>query len=42
MYKVVPSISFQTFLYKHSKLSQTLENSVCYSYASYVMTDQFL
>ena len=39
---VVLSISFQTFLYTHLKLSQTLENSVCYCYTSYEMTDQFL
>ena len=30
------------FLYRHLKLSLTLENSVCYCYTSYVMTDQFL
>ena len=29
---VGPSISFQTFLYKHLRLSETLENSVCYCY----------
>ena len=39
---VVPSISFQTFLCRHLKLSLTLENSVCYCYTSYEMTDQFL
>ena len=39
---VVHSISFQTFLYRHLKSSQTLENSVCYCYTSYEMTDQFL
>ena len=39
---VVLSISFKTFLYRHFKLSETLENSVCYSYTSYEMTDQFL
>ena len=33
---MVPSISFQTFLYRHLKLS------VCYYYTSYEMTDQFL
>ena len=38
---VVPSISFQTILYRHLKLSKTLENSVCYCYTSYEMTDQF-
>ena len=38
---VVHSISFQIFLYGHLKLSQTLENSVCYCYTSYEMTDQF-
>ena len=38
--RVVPSISFQTFLYRHLKLSQTLENSLCYCYTSYEMTDQ--
>ena len=42
MIYVVPSISFQTFLHRHFKLSQTLENSVCYWYTSYEMTDQFL
>ena len=36
------SISFQTFLYTHLKLSYTLGNSVCYFYTSYEMTDQFL
>ena len=39
---MVHSISFQTFLYRHLKLSLTLENSVCYCYISYEMTDQFL
>ena len=39
---VVHSISFQTFLYRHLKLSKTLENSVSYSYTSYEMTDQLL
>ena len=29
------------FLYKHLKLSQTLENSACYCYTSYEMTDNF-
>ena len=38
---VVQSINFQTFLYKHLKLSKTLENSVCYCYTSYKMTEQF-
>ena len=38
----MPSISFQTILYRHLKLSWTLENSVCYCYTSYKMTDQFL
>ena len=38
---VVPSISFQTFLYRHLKLLETLENSACYCYISYEMTDQF-
>ena len=32
----------QTFLYRHLKLSKTLENSGCYCYTSYEMTDQFL
>ena len=32
---VVHSISFQTFLYRHSKLSKTLKNSVCYCYTSW-------
>ena len=36
------TISFQTFLYGHLKLLQTLDNSVCYCYISYEMTDQFL
>ena len=39
---VVPSIGFQTFLYRHLKLSKTLENSVCYCNTSYEMTEQFL
>ena len=39
---VVPSISFQTILYRHLKLLWTPENSLCYCYASYEMTDQFL
>ena len=39
---VVPSISFQIFLNKHLKLSETLNNSVCYCYSSYEMTHQFL
>ena len=34
------SISFQSFLYRHFKLSLTLENSVCYCYTSYEMIDQ--
>ena len=34
------SISFQTFLCRHIKLSQTLENALCYTY--YEMTDQVL
>ena len=38
---MVPSISFQTFLYRHLKLSLTLENLVCCCYTSYEMTDQF-
>ena len=29
-------------LYRHLKLSKTLENSVCYCYTSYEMTEQFL
>ena len=33
---------FQTFLYRHLKLSLTFENSLCYCYTSYEMTDQFL
>ena len=32
-------ISLQTFLYRHLKLSYTLENSPCYCYISYEMTD---
>ena len=39
---VVHSISFQIFLYRHLKLSETLENSACYCYTTYKMTDQFL
>ena len=39
---VVISISFQTFLYRLLKLSLTLENSVCYCYTAYKMTNQFL
>ena len=34
---VVSSIRFQTFFYRHLKLSQTLENSVCYCYTSYIL-----
>ena len=30
------------FLYRNLKLLYTLENSVCYCYTSYEMTDQFL
>ena len=30
------------FLYSHLKLVLTLENTVCYCYTSYEMTDQFL
>ena len=41
IYILVPSTSFQTFLYRHLELSYTLENSVCYCYTSYEMTDQF-
>ena len=32
---------FPYFLYRHLKLSNTLENSVCYCYTSYEMIDQF-
>ena len=32
---------FQTFSFGHLKLSKTLENSLCYCYTSYEMTDQF-
>ena len=39
---VVHSISFQTFLDRHLNLSKTLENSPCYCYTSYEMTDQVL
>ena len=39
---VVHSISFQTFLHRHLKLSNTLENSLYYCNTSYEMTDQFL
>ena len=39
---VVHSISFQTFLYRHLKWSYAHENSPCYCYTSYEMTDQFL
>ena len=35
-------ISFKAFFYRHLILSQTFENSVCYCYTSYEMTDQFL
>ena len=35
---MVPSVNFQTFLYRHLKLSKTLENSLCYCYTSYEMT----
>ena len=38
---VVPSICFQTFLYKPLKLASTFKNSVCYCYTSCEMTDQF-
>ena len=38
----VPSKSSQTFLYRHLKLSWTLEKSVCYCYTSYKITDQVL
>ena len=30
------------FMYRHLKLSLTLENLSCYGYTSYVMTDLFL
>ena len=33
---------FPDFLYRHLELSWTLENSLCYCYISYEMTDQFL
>ena len=39
---VVRSISFQTFLYRHLKLSKILKDSVCYCYTSQEMTDTFL
>ena len=39
---MVHLIGFQTFLYSHLKLSQTLENSVCYYYTTYEITDQCL
>ena len=35
-------ISFQSFLFRHLKLSKTLENSVCYYYKFYNKSDQFL
>ena len=38
----MPSISFQTFLYRHLELSLTLENSLYYCYTSYEMTGKFL
>ena len=38
---VVHLIGLQTFLYWHLKLLLPLENSVCYCYTSYEMTDQF-
>ena len=37
----VHTISFQTFLFRHLKLSWTLEYLVCYCYTSYELTDQF-
>ena len=40
MYAVY-SISFQTFLYTHLKLSETLENSVNFCCKSYEITDLF-
>ena len=33
---------FRLFLYRHLKLSETLENSLGYCYTSYEMTGQFL
>ena len=39
---VVHSISFRTFLYRHLKLAETLENSVGHWYTSYETTDHFL
>ena len=39
---VVYSISFRTFFGQAFKIVETLENSVCYCYTSYKMTDQFL
>ena len=38
----VPSISFQTFLYRYLTLLYTLENSLCYCYTYYEKTGQFL
>ena len=35
-------IQYVSFLYRHLKLTYTFENSVCYCYTSYEMTDQFL
>ena len=39
---IVHSIRLQAFLYRHLKWSETLENSGCYCYTCYEMTDQFL
>ena len=38
---VVHAISVQILSYSYLKLSQTFENSVCYCYTSYEMTDHF-
>ena len=38
----VNTISFQTFFVWYFKFSKTLENSQCYCYTSYEMTDQIL
>ena len=36
---VMPSINYRTFLYRHLKLSWTIENSGCYCYTTYEMID---
>ena len=41
-WKIVLQCVSGLFLYWHLKLSSTLEDSVCYCYSFYEMTDQFL